>query len=92
MARTTVTSLKRHGTDLVSLVAGVIFLGVVGTWILDRTHLLPGIRGWLIPVLLIGVGIAGLIGIRPSRNSAAEVATDEQPHPNARDAVNGDDA
>lgn len=58
---------------MVSLVTGAIFIGVVGTWTLERTNALPGARGWLLPLLLIGVGIIGLVGIRPHRR------TDESP-------------
>lgn len=63
-------TMKRHSTDLVSLVGGVIFLGVVGTWALGEADLLSGFRGWLLPVLLIGVGLIGLIGLRPRRQDA----------------------
>lgn len=63
-------TLRRHGTDMVSLVSGVIFLGVAGSWALDRADLLDGIRGWLLPVLLIGVGVIGLVGIRPRRQDS----------------------
>ncbi len=70
MARTSLTtSLRRHDTDMVSLVTGAIFLGVVGTWALEWADLLAGVRGWLLPLLLIGVGIVGLIGVRPRRRT-----------------------
>lgn len=77
-------TMKRHSTDLVSLVGGVIFLGVVGTWAVGQADLLGGFRGWLLPVLLIGVGLIGLIGIRPRRqdeqtgNSARSDGTADQ--------------
>lgn len=68
MTRTvTNRTLTRHRTDMVSLVAGAILLGVLGTWALERTNTLSGARGWLLPLLLIGVGIIGLIGVRPRR-------------------------
>ncbi len=64
-------TLRKHSTDMVSLVSGVIFLGVTGTWALDRADLLGGIGPWLLPTLLIGVGVVGLIGIRPRRRDTA---------------------
>lgn len=64
MTRTSRT-LTKHNTDMVSLITGAIFLGVTGTWALERAEVLSGVRGWLLPLLLIGVGIIGLIGIRP---------------------------
>ncbi len=59
--------IRSHSTDLVSLVAGVLFLGIVGTWALERADLFAGIRGWLLPLLLVGVGVYGLVGARPRR-------------------------
>ncbi len=59
---------RSHSTDLVSLVAGVLFLGIVCTWALERADLLAGIRGWLLPLLLVGVGVYGLVGARPRRS------------------------
>ena len=62
------TGLKRHSTDLVSLVAGVLFLGILGTWALERADLLAGVRGWILPVLLVAVGGYGLLGAPRRRN------------------------
>lgn len=72
----TKASLRSHSTDMVSLVAGVIFLGVAGTWALARLDLLAGVRGWLLPVLLIAAGVIGLIGIRPRRQTAQVIDPD----------------
>lgn len=80
-------TMKQHSTDLVSLVAGVIFLGIVGTWALGQADLLDGLRGWILPVLLIGVGLIGLIGIRPRRtdsNTTDTSASDSKPAEPAR--------
>lgn len=62
-------TLTKHSTDMVSLISGAIFLGVTGTWALERADVLSGVRGWLLPLLLIGVGVIGLIGIRPRRRT-----------------------
>lgn len=64
-------SVHRHSTDMISLVSGVIFLGVVATWALHRADLVSGLRDWLLPLLLVGVGVIGLIGVRPRRRAAA---------------------
>jgi hypothetical protein len=61
--------VSRHNSDIVSLVAGLIFLGVAGTWALERADLLPGSRGWLLPVILVAAGIAGLLSARPRRGT-----------------------
>ena len=54
--------MRRHPLDLTSLIAGLVFVGVavaylVGTW--TGTHVGAG---WLLPVVLIGLGLAGLGG------------------------------
>ncbi len=84
MANTTTAqnrpSIGRHRTDMVSLVSGVIFLGVVGTWLLDRIDVLADLRGWVLPLLLIAAGVIGLVGIRPSRPAAQSAQpADEDP-------------
>ena len=68
--------MKRHSTDLVSLVFGVIFLGAAGWWLvgqyvtIDVPHL-----GWITAAVLIGLGILGLAGSlrgdRPAVTAAA---------------------
>ena len=60
--------MRRHDLDLVSLITGVVFALVA------VTHLVGAATGdaldplWLAPVLLIGLGVAGLAGsLRGSR-------------------------
>jgi hypothetical protein len=54
--------MKRHETDWTSLIAGVTFCAIavayLGSQITDRTLELR----WMVPILLIGLGIAGLAG------------------------------
>jgi hypothetical protein len=85
--------MKRHETDWTSLIAGVTFCAIavayLGSAITDRTLELR----WVVPILLIGLGIAGLAGtlVRARRLSgpAPELATptdtadlsDDGPHP-----------
>jgi hypothetical protein len=54
--------VRRHDLDLTSLICGVVFLLVAGTHLVaastdERVEL-----GWLFPVLLVGLGVAGLAG------------------------------
>ncbi len=67
-------SMQRHSSDVVSLVAGLIFLGIAGRWALGGTDLVPGNGGWLIPLILIAAGVAGLLSARQRRSDAAEDA------------------
>ena len=54
--------MRRHDLDLVSLIAGVVFTLVA------LSHLVGAATGdhlalaWLAPVVLVGLGVAGLAG------------------------------
>lgn len=70
--------MNRHESDGVSLVAGLIFLGIAGTWALGRIDLLAGTRGWLLPLVLLAAGVAGLLTARPRRRQVDEPAGGER--------------
>jgi hypothetical protein len=75
--------VRRHDLDLVSLITGALFLLVATTHLLAAgTEDHPGL-GWLVPVVLVGLGVAGLAGALrsswpPGRESATP-ATSEAP-------------
>ena len=54
--------MRRHDLDLTSLICGIVFAVVAAT------HLVAASTGervelvWLVPVLLVGLGVAGLAG------------------------------
>jgi hypothetical protein len=61
--------VRRHETDVTSLVFGLIFLGLAVLWPLVHNDVigLPAL-GVFAPILLIGAGITGLVAsIRSSR-------------------------
>ena len=69
--------MRRHDLDLVSLITGGVFA------LIAVTHLVGAATGdaldplWLAPVLLIGLGVAGLAGaLRGGRSN-----DEEQPVP-----------
>ncbi len=66
--------MQRHSSDVVSLVAGLIFLGIAGRWALGGIDLVPGDGGWLIPLVLIAAGVAGLLSTRQRRDAAQDAA------------------
>jgi hypothetical protein len=89
--------MKRHELDWVSLIAGAVFLLVA------VTHLVGAASGddpdlrWLLPTMLVGIGLAGLTGaLRSSRPRPVPVAADypaEVNHADGADARNdADDA
>lgn len=69
--------MTRHDTDIVSLVAGLLFLGVVGAWALDGFVWLPGSRGWLLPIVLVAAGVVGLLSARPRRRHPDELDSND---------------
>lgn len=71
--------MTRHPTDTVSLVAGLLFLGIVGIWAVDRSGLAPGAQTWILPALLIAIGVVGLLSVRPRRREQAGT-DDDLPH------------
>jgi hypothetical protein len=88
--------MKRHDPDWTSLIAGVTFcvisLAYLGS---EVTHRSLELR-WVVPMLLIGLGIAGLAGtwVRARRMSDAGAPTaatpmdssdqsDDEPHPSS---------
>lgn len=52
--------MRRHDLDVVSLVAGLFFVGAALIWGLAGDPV-EALRGWPLPVLLIAVGVAGLV-------------------------------
>ena len=59
--------MNKHATDVVSLVAGLVFLAIAGMWgLLRLLHVAAPSAGWLLAAALIVMGVAGLAGaIRP---------------------------
>jgi hypothetical protein len=83
--------MKAHRTDAFSLTFGLIFLGAVAIWLVNRVvHTeLPGV-GWFIAGTLIVAGAVGLLtSLRSDRARVAEEA-DEQAGTAAVDEPIGD--
>jgi hypothetical protein len=86
--------MRRHEPDWTSLIAGVTFCAIAIAYLGGEiTHRSLELR-WVLPMLLIGLGVAGLAGtlVRARRLSdpvAAETLTptdiadlsDDEPHP-----------
>jgi len=79
--------MKRHELDWVSLIAGVVFLLVA------VTHLIGAAAGddpdlrWLLPAMLVGIGLAGLTGaLRSSRPRPVPVGAGPSTHAPSDDA------
>jgi hypothetical protein len=88
--------MRRHETDWTSLIAGVTFCAIALAYLGGEvTHRSLELR-WVVPMLLIGLGIAGLAGtlVRARRlsDTNAGAATpptdtadrsDDEPHPSS---------
>ena len=54
--------MRRHDLDLTSLVAGLVFVALSAVYLVGSlTDVHIGWR-WVLPLLLIGLGVAGLAG------------------------------
>ena len=91
--------MKRHEPDWTSLIAGVTFCAIALAYLGGEvTHRNLEVR-WVVPMLLIGLGVAGLAGtlVRARRLSDAgapvtamatapmdsEDLSDDEPHPSS---------
>lgn len=52
--------MRRHDLDWVSLVAGLVFLGIAVAYLLQVSLDVSIAAGWVLPITLIGLGVAGL--------------------------------
>jgi hypothetical protein len=71
--------MKRHATDTVSLVFGIIFLAMVRLWLVGRSiNIEVPHFGW---VLALGLIVLGLIGVVASlrRSEPGQPATEPRP-------------
>ena len=69
--------MKRHEPDWTSLIAGITFCAIALAYLVgDVTHRSLELR-WVVPMLLIGLGLAGLAGtlVRARRMADAGAST-----------------
>ena len=69
--------MRRHELDLVSLIAGTVFLLVAVTHLVGAATDASVDLGWLVPVALIGLGVAGLAGALRGRPRDGDDAAPE---------------
>lgn len=70
--------MKRHDLDLLSLIAGAVFALVALTTLVGAANDESVDLGWLAPVVLVGLGIAGLAGALRSGRSEDEPGAAEE--------------
>lgn len=61
--------MRRHPTDIVSLVLGLVFLGEAGAWVAWERGLVDAhALSWLVPAVLVVAGLVGAaVSLRPRR-------------------------
>ncbi|MEO6711985.1 MAG: hypothetical protein ABIM89_00990 [Mycobacteriales bacterium] len=75
--------MKRHDLDLTSLVSGAVFIAVGILFLLDLTVEYSASPRWVVPLMLIGIGVAGLL-------SSVKAGRSPEPAQGDDDAVPGD--
>ena len=66
--------MKRHDTDVVSFTAGVLFLAIGLAYLLPEVTGIRVATAWVVPALLIGLGVCGLLAAFTSRPAGAGTA------------------
>ena len=66
--------MQRHDRDDTSLVAGLLFLALGAAYLLDAVTGISIDARWVLPVLLIGLGLAGLAASLPRALRSPEQA------------------
>ncbi|MET0740598.1 MAG: hypothetical protein ABWZ26_03490 [Candidatus Nanopelagicales bacterium] len=74
--------MKRHELDVFSLVCGLVFAAVAVVYLVAAATDSEVEGRWVIPLALIGLGVAGLVGsvVRARRNGRAYEAVEEPGH------------
>ncbi len=87
--------MNRHELDAVSLTAGVLFATIAVVSLLGRADIVDVQAKWLWPLVLIGLGLAGLMAaLRPDRPdpAVAQPVAPVEPDPVVTEAVSPSDA
>lgn len=63
--------MKKHPVDVVSLIFGLIFVGIAAWWLLARVSAVALPAGWVIAIALVVIGAIGLLAaIRPGHRES----------------------
>ena len=68
--------MRRHDLDLTSLVAGLVFVALAALYLVGELTDVHVSWRWVLPLLLIGLGVAGLAG-----SIRSGMRRDEEPAP-----------
>ena len=83
--------MRRHELDVFSLVTGLVFVAVAAGHLLDESSQLDFDGRWVVPLVLVAVGVAGLAGLVRGRDPRAAGATADAATARATDASGADE-
>jgi hypothetical protein len=69
--------VKRHDLDVTSLIAGAVFLAVGAAFLVDLLADVAVSPRWITPLVLIGIGAAGLMSQVPVRRERPETTPED---------------
>ena len=55
--------MRRHELDVFSLVTGLVFVAVAAGHLLDESSQLDFDGRWVVPLVMVAIGVAGLAGL-----------------------------
>ena len=69
--------MRRHELDIASLVGGLVFAGIAVAYLIGAATSVRIDAGWVLPIGLVGLGVAGLggtlrAGLRGNERPAAD--------------------
>jgi hypothetical protein len=73
--------VRRHDLDVFSLVTGLVFVAVAVGHILDESSQLEFDGRWVVPVVMVAIGVASLAGLVRGRDPRAADVAPEDWHP-----------
>jgi hypothetical protein len=78
--------VSRHDADLTSLIAGLVFVAIGVAYLLNAMDVVEVDAKWVVPLALVGLGLAGLAGSltrvsRDRRDRGSEPAPEPEDDP-----------